>query len=105
MILPRGLEVKKVMGALATLSTIELCRRLLRLRRVKVIRIGPSPLSKTDATESEINLVSINALACDRPDSLSQSEIANRIYANIMYGIIANMRPSKLHSIPGYYPK
>ena len=78
MILPRGLEVKKVMGALATLSSIELCRRLLRLRRAKVMRIVVNPLRITNPIESKMNLALIAEVICYTPDSLSHSEMKKR---------------------------
>ena len=78
MIHPKGLEVKKAIGALETRSSIELCRRLLRLRRAKVTTTVVSPLSITDPIESKTNLNFIREVICYEADSLSHSEMMKR---------------------------
>ena len=78
MILPSGLEVKKLIGALEIRLSIELWRRLLRLSKVKVIRIVVNPLRMRAPTEIITKLAFIKEVICDVLDTLTQSETMNR---------------------------
>ena len=63
-ILPRGLELKKCIGARETLLSVAVWRPLLRLTKIAPMRKEASPAVPSEASEIIVNLTRLAEFSC-----------------------------------------